>query len=855
MTPLEETVSSDETYEPIRPPWRALAIAAVVILLVVGAVFLPPLINLGKYKRSITASMSEALGRPVYVGGMQLRLLPMPGIVMSDFTVDEDPAFGYEPALHATSVVAALRLSSLWRGRLEVSRISLDEANLNLVKNSAGEWSLGSVLLRASQIPNAPTGARHVSSRPRFPYIEATNARIDFKDGAEKKPFSLMTAEFSMWQANADEWRLRLKAQPVRTDLQLHLSDTGEVNVEGSLRRAAALDAMPVDLEAEWSGAQLGQVTRLIAGMDSGWRGDLDVTATIRGSLGDLKMQSRVRVGDLRRQEQQPASTVDVDASCRSEYRRGEHTLDNITCFWPVAAGHLLLTGKVQGLAAPKANLQVEINKIPASFPVSILGLMRPAAQNLTVAGIVNGSFALTTEDRPVLTGDALATGVGLRYLGGTMSLPAMHFVAGTPEAAVTGKGKRAGAESGTVENAIELQPMTIPMGEAEPVAVEARFTRAGFEMHVAGIASLARLMPAVANLGLFENAMGVVAPKGRAELNLKTGAEWMRPLAGTSAGVGTTGMATSGIGTVGTVKVEGVQLKPAFLPAPVDVESAEVDLTPEEVAWHDVAFTYQKMPMQGSIRFPVTCNPGVACPARFTLAPGLLNAAAIEGAIGRGGKGFFGQILTNALGEQLSAWPSMAGEIRCDGLELGQVMLRNVAASVSVESNKLTLSSLDATAWGGTLHGSGAMGIADGTPRWNLKVHVAGAGAREVAESFGEQWGSGTMGGDVDLKMSGYRTEDLASSAAGNFSFVWQNGLLAGSGGTEVPLTRFDRWIGKGTIAKSALTLTSGGISREAKTSAVRGSITFDRELNLTVETRRGAVKIGGTLARLVVQ
>ena len=66
MTPLEETVSSDERYEPRRPPWRALAIAAVVILLGAGAIFLPPLINLGKYRRSITASMSEALGRPVY---------------------------------------------------------------------------------------------------------------------------------------------------------------------------------------------------------------------------------------------------------------------------------------------------------------------------------------------------------------------------------------------------------------------------------------------------------------------------------------------------------------------------------------------------------------------------------------------------------------------------------------------------------------------------------------------------------------------------------------------------------------------------------------------------------------------
>jgi hypothetical protein len=110
-------------------------------------------------------------------------------------------------------------------------------------------------------------------------------------------------------------------------------------------------------------------------------------------------------------------------------------------------------------------------------------------------------------------------------------------------------------------------------------------------------------------------------------------------------------------------------------------------------------------------------------------------------------------------------------------------------------------------------------------------------------------------MSGDADLTMSGYRTEDLASSAAGDFSFVWQNGTLAGSGGAEVPITRFDRWTGKGTIAKSTLTLTSGGISRESRTSAVRGSITFDRDLDLTLETRRGAAKITGTLAQPALQ
>src|SRR5580700_641789 len=140
---------------------RKLLVAATLTLLLVLAAFIPPLINLGKYRHSITSSIGTALGRSVEVGAMQLRLLPTPAIDMTDLTVAEDPAFGYEPSLHADEVVASLRLSSLWRGRLEVSRISLGDAHLNLVRNGAGQWNIGTVLLRASQISNAATGERH----------------------------------------------------------------------------------------------------------------------------------------------------------------------------------------------------------------------------------------------------------------------------------------------------------------------------------------------------------------------------------------------------------------------------------------------------------------------------------------------------------------------------------------------------------------------------------------------------------------------------------------------------------------------------------------------------------------------
>jgi hypothetical protein len=856
MDALEELQPSDELYEARRPPWRALIVVAALIVLLVLAIFLPPLINLGKYRRSLTASMSEALGRPVYVGGMQLRLLPMPGIVMSDFTVNEDPAFGFEPALHAASVVASLRLSSLWRGRLEVSRISLDQASLNLVRNSAGQWSVGSVLLRASQISNAPTGERRVGPRPRFPYIEATNSRINFKDGLEKKPFSLMNAEFSMWQANADEWRVRLRAQPVRTDLQLHLSDTGEMNVEGSLRRAPVLDAMPVDLRARWSGAQLGQVTRLIAGMDSGWRGDLVATVAIRGTVGDLQLQSRVQIGELRRQEFQPATTLDVDANCQSEYHRIPRTLDNITCFWPIGSGHLLLTGRVPGLAAANADLQLEINQIPASFPTAILGLVRPRAQNVTATGTINGNFHLTSGTGGMLTGDATAAGVSLRYPGGTVTLPAMHFVAEGPQPApARGKSvlhssshaeRKPEPTAGPVQRALVLEAMPIAMGLPVPLTADARFTRAGFELNLAGQATLAKLLPAAANFGLLENASTLVAPKGRATLKTTTTGNWMRPLAGSG----------SGIGTNGTLKVEGAELRPAFLPAPVEVESAEITLTPEEIAWQNVALAYQTMALRGSIQFPTQCNQPVACPASFTLAADSLDAATVEAALGGKSSGFLG-FFSNALGGGNGAkWPALRGQIQCATLRLGKLPLRGVTGALSVEGNKLTLSSLDATALGGALRASGEMAIQDGAPHWTLSIRVADATGADIGPIFGEPWGSGTLNGETHLTLNGYRAQDLASSAKGDFSFTWQNGSLPAPERTaDFPLEHFERWTAKGTIADGALALTGGGVASGARTNAVRGTIGFDRALDLTLETRRGRVKIGGTLAQPVMQ
>ncbi len=73
--------------------WQALAV--LVVLLVV--VIVPPLVSLSHYKSQITRLMAASLGRPVRLSSVEFRLLPRPAFVLSDLTVQEDPAFGSEP--------------------------------------------------------------------------------------------------------------------------------------------------------------------------------------------------------------------------------------------------------------------------------------------------------------------------------------------------------------------------------------------------------------------------------------------------------------------------------------------------------------------------------------------------------------------------------------------------------------------------------------------------------------------------------------------------------------------------------------------------------------------------------------
>ena len=105
------------------------------------------------------------------LSSVEVRLLPWPGFELSDLSVAEDPAYGAEPVLHANKVTASIRLLALWRGRLEIGKISVDEASLNLVRAAPGRWNLDSLFRTAAAQAGPAAGAagnapRHAAALP-----------------------------------------------------------------------------------------------------------------------------------------------------------------------------------------------------------------------------------------------------------------------------------------------------------------------------------------------------------------------------------------------------------------------------------------------------------------------------------------------------------------------------------------------------------------------------------------------------------------------------------------------------------------------------------------------------------------
>ena len=854
---LKTDLGSDPDTAAPRPSRRRrhLLIAIAFSLLLIGALVLPPLINISRYQHRISASLAASLGRPVEVSGITLELLPRPGVQITNFVVDSTAGYSDEPILKCSSVTAAFRILSLWRGRLEIARISLDEPSLNLERAPGGQWNFASVLLQASRTQQAPTGRTIVRGQSRFPYIEATNARINFKHGNEKLPFSFLNADVSIWLENPNEWQLRFAAQPMRTDINLSLADTGQVQISGSVQRASSANQLPLNLQAEWRGAPLGQVTRMFVARDLGWRGDTSVTAHITGVPDALGLQLSAAASDFHRETFQPAHSLNLHVTCAATYRHALGSLDTIHCLSPVGSGILALRGTMQQVhtADPEPDLKLIATHLPADALLEFLRHTRGRLNNdITLSGAIDGEIAYTRQPVPatnqtasgshavpsssriVASGSLLATDLLVRGDGMEQILPDLRFT----------------VQPAAQSFALVLESAQPDLGGPNPLVANARLTDQGYQLHYSGSALLQHLLPLAHALNVVPTAFQGLQGNGTADYNLTVEGDWqLPPVVDRAAPLSVLN---------GVIGLHNADFQPSYLAEPVHIATATATISPAELRWNGVTATLGTTHFTGNLRIPLPCV--VACERHFDLTAATVNFGALAASLRGEDEGVMQEFI-NRVRSRSQDWPLLDGTIHIARLNAGQVEIANASADLTLRDGSLEVRSLDGRALGGVLHAMGAVALAS-TPSYDAEVQLRHTSAPELAQLLKEHWGPGTIDLYGDLAMSGTTASSLSSSAKGTLHWSWAGGALPQL--TSTPLHRFDRWSGDGKVAKGTMAITGSEVTNGGATAVVSGTIGSDRSLDLKVATpakentqteTASSISMSGTLAAPVVE
>ena len=819
------------------PRW-VLWLTLLVVLL--GLLLVPPFINVNRYRKRVADSIGRALGRQVSVSGIELKILPRPGLVLSEFVVADDPSYGAEPMLRAATVTASIRLTSLWRGRLEIGTLDLDNPSLNLVRRPDGHWNLEELVERTSQVVSAPTTKTRPESRPRFPYVEASAGRINFKLGLVKKAFAFTDADFALWLESEDQWRIRLKGRPVRTDVGI--SDTGTFKLDGRFQRGFGPRDTPVNLKLTWTDGPLGQLTTLIYGHDRGWRGGLTASATLTGTPAALGITLDAQVDDFRRYDIALGEALRMRSHCTGTYSSSVDTLGDLQCESPVGPGLITVRGSIQGWLGDAYDLGISAQQVPAE---RLVALARHAKKDLpadlTASGDVEAVFAVHKAHgaMPVWSGGGRSEQFALHaaVLTEDLQVGEVQFV--VPGVVAT-RGRhlvRLPANSGNSPGLqLVVKPFPLTLGATSPVTVSSLFDRDHYSVKLNGETELARLLNVGKALGVGTPGVGLA---GTAQVDLEVAGPW----------VGFAPPAPSG-----KLQLRKVTAELQGVSEPLQIASATAMLANQAVKVTSFTAAFDPGPeISGSAGFPVHCTAPETCVVRFDAHVDDVSLARLN------------RLVNPAFRPQpwyhlLAPWQRRedallklraSGRFTVGHMELGAAVANNVSGMAELAAGTLRLSDLRADLLGGHHNGAWSADFTTSPPRFAGSGTVAHLSMTQLASLMHDNWATGAMDARYSLAISGMTAAALRDSANGSAVLTWTGGSLRhvtlDNRGAPVAFSDFT---GTVSLQNGILNLTDCKLQSAGGSYVVKGTASLDRSLDLRFESTGGrAYAISGPL------
>ena len=263
-----------------------IVVAVVVVLLLVA----PFLIPVNSFRPTIEAKASEALGRKVEVGDLSLSLITG-SLGAKNLSVGDDPKFSSSPFLTAKSLSVGVEIFPLiFSKTLNVTGITIDEPQVTLLRNPAGQWNYSSIGGSAS----GPAKPAAKSSAPGSAE-EISVKKLELKDGK-----IILGTTNSQKRSTYDHVNVTASNVSVNSQFPLTVSASlpggGEFKLDGTAGPLDKSDTALTPLDAKIHVGSLNLASAGFLDPSLGLGGLVDLDSTIASKNGSVETKGSLKL-------------------------------------------------------------------------------------------------------------------------------------------------------------------------------------------------------------------------------------------------------------------------------------------------------------------------------------------------------------------------------------------------------------------------------------------------------------------------------------------------------------------------------------------------------------------------------
>ena len=363
-----------------------VAVGALIIILLA----LPLFINANSFRPTIEERLSTALGRKVQVGDLSLSIFSG-SLTASDLSIDDDPAFSTSPCLTAKSFKVGVEMLPLITSKtLNVTGLTIEKPELNLVRNQQGKWNFSTLGGNAAAQQKTPGGGAVPIPEFRVDKLELKDGRATVTSGGKPNVYENVDL-----QASDVSYKSQFPLQ-----LSANLPGGGTFRLDGKVGPLNPGDASLTPLDAKVSIKGLDLAKTGFVDPSTGISGIADLENTLASKAGVAHAQGSATLTRLQLVKGGAPSTIPVLVDFIVDYNLAESTgtlsqgaikigkaVTHLSGTFDHRGNDVMLNLKVDGQNIPVTDLEAALPAFGVVLPKGSSLKSGTASANLTVQG------------------------------------------------------------------------------------------------------------------------------------------------------------------------------------------------------------------------------------------------------------------------------------------------------------------------------------------------------------------------------------------------------------------------------------------------------------------------------------